>query len=108
MFVAIFSIKGQEMLALCERSTIYYLLIIKLVKIGNWKADLKDDQLQVFYMEITKHVILVPWFPAVNKFKTITTTLCQPYVRKNLWLTHWCLKSIIKKSFFMSVFSKCG
>lgn len=92
MFIAIFSIKGQKMLAVCERSIIYYLLIIKLVKMGNWKADLKDDQLKVFYMEITKHIMLVPWFPAVNNFKTITTTLCQPCQKEPL--THSLMPEI--------------
>lgn len=35
MFIATLNFKGQEILALCERSIVYYLLIIKLAKVRN-------------------------------------------------------------------------
>ena len=76
--------KGQAILALWEWSIIYYLLIIKLAKVENWKPDLKDYQLQLFQIEITKHISLISWFPRVNNFKTITTTQCHPCQKEPL------------------------
>lgn len=51
MFIATFNFKGQEILA-PVRCPSFYLLGIKLAKIGNGKSSLKDDQGNYFVLKL--------------------------------------------------------